>query len=339
MDVDRVSVCGSWNAAAKRLWYEHVRVPQVAIRLKLDLVHTMNYFGPVSLPCPSIVNILDMNYRAVPKTFTTSRRLARAMLTSLACDRAAAVVTLSEFSKGEIERYLAPRAPVFSLHLGPAPELLAAQATWPRELPSERAYLLSVGTSFAHKNLHGLVEAYDLYCAKARARDLEPSALYLVGLPWRGTRALTEAIVRSPNKADIRVLGPIPAAHLKALYQRAVGFVFPSLYEGFGIPPLEAMALGCPVVCSNAASLPEVVGDAVLSVDARDHEQLAGAMCKLHSDEVRRDLVARGKAHVARFSWEETARRLLDIYAQVANRALEPQQETIRLETAEYECR
>jgi glycosyltransferase involved in cell wall biosynthesis len=172
-------------------------------------------------------------------------------------------------------------------------------------------YLLFVGNVEPRKNLVALIEAY------GRMRKIIPRAPRLAiagGAGWKN-QAIHDAARTSPSTADIRFLGHVPDADLPLLVNGAVAFVYPSLYEGFGLPPLEAMACGTPVITSNRSSLPEVVGDAALVVDPYDRGALADAMARVVSDAtLRDDLRARGLARAQRYSWDETARRTIAVY-------------------------
>jgi len=172
-------------------------------------------------------------------------------------------------------------------------------------------YLLFVGNIEPRKNLVALIDAY------GRMRRVIPRAPRLAiagGAGWKN-QAIHEAARTSPFAADIRFLGHVPDADLPLLVNGAVAFVYPSLYEGFGLPPLEAMACGTPVITSNRSSLPEVVGDAALVVDPDDRAALTDAMARVVSDAtLREDLRAGGLARARRYTWDETARRTVAVY-------------------------
>jgi len=172
-------------------------------------------------------------------------------------------------------------------------------------------YLLFVGNVEPRKNLVALIDAY------GRMRKGIPRAprLVIAGSAGWKNEAIHEAARTSPVAADIRFLGHVPDADLPRLVNGAVAFVYPSLYEGFGLPPLEAMACGTPVITSNRSSLPEVVGDAALVVDPDDRAALADAMARVVSDAaLREDLRARGLARARGYTWDETARRTIAVY-------------------------
>jgi glycosyltransferase involved in cell wall biosynthesis len=172
-------------------------------------------------------------------------------------------------------------------------------------------YLLFAGNVEPRKNLVALIEAYG---RMRKAIRRAPRLAIAGGAGWKN-QAIHEAARTSPFAADIRFLGHVPDADLPSLMNGAVAFVYPSLYEGFGLPPLEAMACGTPVITSNRSSLPEVVGDAALVVDPDDRAALADAMARLVSDAaLREDLGARGLEHARRYSWDETARRTIAVY-------------------------
>lgn len=162
--------------------------------------------------------------------------------------------------------------------------------------------------------LYALIEAYNLLRKKT---SLTPLLVLVGGEGWKN-RAIHRAAARSPFAADIKLLGHVPDEEIPALMNGAVVFVYPSVYEGFGMPPLEAMTCGTPVITSNVSSLPEVVGDAALLVDPADVTGLAAAMARMLEDQsLREDLQERGLKQARRFSWDETARRTLQVYESV----------------------
>ena len=163
------------------------------------------------------------------------------------------------------------------------------------------------------KNLRRLLEACELLW---RAGEHRP--LVVVGARLRKHGGINETLTRPGLERRVVFTGYVPEADLPALYSAADLFVFPSLYEGFGLPPLEAMACGTPVVCSNSSSLPEVVGDAAVTVDPYDVEALAQAMHRVLSDaNLRDELRAKGLARTAQFTWERTARETWRVYEKV----------------------
>jgi alpha-1,3-rhamnosyl/mannosyltransferase len=177
-----------------------------------------------------------------------------------------------------------------------------------------REYLLFVGNVEPRKNLVGLLRAYD---ALRRRRREGPVLVIAGGAGWKN-RAIREAIGASPYTADIRIVGYVPDAELAALMNGALAFVYPSLYEGFGLPPLEAMACGTPVITSNRSSLPEVVGGAALLVDPENIGDLADAMARLAEDAPLRDeLRERGLERAREFSWRRTAEMTSAVYESV----------------------
>jgi glycosyltransferase involved in cell wall biosynthesis len=174
---------------------------------------------------------------------------------------------------------------------------------------------LYAGNVKPHKNLERLIEAFHL----VRSRGLERLKLILIGDDISKYAALRRAVHRYQLHKYVRFLGYLPEETLAVLYRLAGVFVFPSLYEGFGLPPLEAMASGTPVVTSNASSLPEVAGDAAILVDPYEPAAIADGMYRVLADErLRHDLRCRGVARAKQFSWEASVRRIHDIYMQAA---------------------
>jgi glycosyltransferase involved in cell wall biosynthesis len=166
------------------------------------------------------------------------------------------------------------------------------------------------------KNLLGLVEAFRIF--RARSPDLSEMRLAIVGARGWKDDAIVDAL-SSPDLRDAVVMvGYVGHEHLPLIYRGATAFVFPSFYEGFGMPPAEAMACGIPTVCSNAASLPEVVGDAAVTVDPNDAEGMADAMGRVVRDSALRERLSReGPRRVARFDWRKTTAATLDVYRRV----------------------
>ena len=179
-----------------------------------------------------------------------------------------------------------------------------------RRYSLDEPFILSLGTLEPRKNYVRLIEA----CAQLRRRlPSAPSLIIAGGHGWLYEDILAAA--KRHGNGSVRSLGFVPDEDLPALYTLAELFAFPSLYEGFGLPPLEAMACGTPVVCSNRPSLPETAGDAALMVDAEDIEGLATAMQRALEDEkLRTEMIAKGLAQANRFTWKKAAEKLLDAY-------------------------
>jgi glycosyltransferase involved in cell wall biosynthesis len=239
-------------------------------------------------------------------------------------ERVDSVLTVSEFTAGELETFYGyPRECIRVTPLGVDSRFVPSRPdkteTVRMRYRLPRRYVLFVGTIEPRKNLSVLIKAYKLLQKKGG----EVPGLVLVGADgWRGEAVkINRLIARFGLEGSVIRLGYVREEDLPALYGAADIFVFPSLYEGFGLPPLEAMACGTPVISSNAASLPEVLGDAALYVSPEDTNALAEAMARLLcDDELQNSMIDKGRDRAKRFTWPETARSTLCIYREVCSR-------------------
>ena len=279
-----------------------------------DVVHGTNFVVPPSKQAARVVSVWDLTFARYPElcqpaTLRFGRLVARAIKTG------AMVHTASTAIAEEVRsEFGARRDQVAVIPLGipqlPAPDFDASASIIEPTIP----YVLSVGTAEPRKDLPTLVRAFDELATVHP--DLE---LVLVGAPGWGESELVSAIEAARNPERIRRTGYIDDAVLAGLLASARVLAYPSRYEGFGFPPLQAMAAGVPVVTSRAGSLTEIVGGAALLVDAGQSADLAEALEVAVFDEAQRTvLVAAGKARAADFSWERTAEGLSELYFQIA---------------------
>lgn len=285
------------------------------------LLH-VTYVAPPVAPCPVVVTVHDVSFRRFPEYFSWRDRLVLNLLIGPSIRRAARVITISEFSRGEIARLyrIAPeRIEVTPLAAGAAfkPSLDQEGAQVRRRYALLTRYILAVGNIQPRKNLPRLVAAF-----ASIAAEYPDYQLVVVGQSaWRGSEV--EAAVRNYGlEGRVRFTGYVSDEDLVTLYSGATAVCYPSLYEGFGLPPLEAMACGTPTITSKTSSLPEVVGDAALTVDPSSIDEIAAALHRIIQDDaLRAELRRRGLARAAGFSWERTARRTKEVYDRVLEEA------------------
>ena len=303
---------------------EQIKLPLDLRRARADLFHAPHYVLPPLTPCRSVVTIHDVIHLRFPEYLPNraAHTYARAMMW-LAIRRADRVLTVSEASKRDILRYfnvssgkveVIPNAIDDRFGMAPSDEEVAqVRERYQLHAP----FLLYAGNIKPHKNIERLIEAF----GQLRRRGFDKVKLLIIGDQVTKYAALRHAVHRCKLHTHVRFFGFVPDRMLAVLYRLADAFVFPSLYEGFGLPPLEAMASGTPVVTSNVSSLPEVVGDAALLVDPYDVMAIADALERVLTDEaLRHDLVTRGLARAKEFSWERSVRRIREVYQEVSAR-------------------
>jgi glycosyltransferase involved in cell wall biosynthesis len=305
-----------------RLLWEQTVLPWSARggrQSRIDVLHSPHHTTPL-LPCACrrVVTIHDLTFFLLPERYPATRRLYFQVMTRLSARVADAIIVPSEAVRGDVMRLLrlpAERLFVIPEAAGPAfhPQDAVAIEAVRRRYGLEGPFLLSVGSLEPGKNRERLLQAF----ARLQARGLKHTLVVAGQRAWRYEGEAP--LARRLGLADsVRFLGHVPQADLPALYSAADLFVFPSLYEGFGLPALEAMACGTPVVASNVSALPEVVGDAALQVSPLDVEALAGAIeGLLRDDRLRADLRERGLERAAQFSWEKAARQTAEVYHRV----------------------
>jgi glycosyltransferase involved in cell wall biosynthesis len=278
------------------------------------LVHVTGV-APLHSPCPTVVAVHDVSYLLFPRLYARKHRLLSGVLARHSARRAACVITISECSRRDITRFFGippERIVVTPLAAGsqyrPQPREAIERVRATYDLPDR--YVLAVGTLQPRKNLLRLVEAF-----RNVASAVPDVQLALVGRSlWRGSE-VERAVARAGLEGRVRFTGYVPDTDLPALYAGAAAFCYPSLYEGFGMPPLEAMACETPVVTSNTSSLPEVVGDAAITVDPTSIGEIAtGLRALLTSDALSREYRHRGLAQARRFSWDRTAQLTREVY-------------------------
>lgn len=297
---------------AERYLWEQAVLPAVAKRRGLDLLHSLGYVAPLRLECPSVVTIHDLNYEAIPGSFGVVRHGVLRYFVPRSAHRADAVLTLSRASRRQIvSRLSVPGEKVFVTPCAAKPRPRAESASLADEpdLRPAGPYILAFSSASPHKNIPRLLQAF------GRLRSMMSIRMVLVGHePNRGEQ-LRRMVTKLGLERSVTFTGYVSDPQLFELLDSATVFVFPSLYEGFGIPVLEAMEAGVPVVSSHAASLPEVVGSAGILCDPESVPSITEALRRvLESPELRAQLVRRGCKRAARFSWEKTARKTLRVY-------------------------
>jgi glycosyltransferase involved in cell wall biosynthesis len=300
-----------------------VGLPRAAARAEVDLIHAPAYTAPLWAGAPVVVTIHDVSYERHPEWYPYRRdRLRRAFYRR--CARAAAhILTDSEFSAREIaSAYGIPRAGMTIAPLGVSAAFAPLPPGAACELPVglTTPFVLHVGDLHKRRNLTVVVDAV-LAARRRHAGTLPGLSLVLAGVD-RGTGEALGAIAAAAGAPDAVVLpGAVGEDRLRMLYRRATALVYPSRYEGFGLPVLEAMACGTPVIASRAASLPEVIGDAGILLDPDDGAGWADAIVRVLTDaDLRARMTTVGLARAATFTWERTARTTLGVYRRVAGR-------------------
>jgi glycosyltransferase involved in cell wall biosynthesis len=301
-----------------------VAVPRAVARAQVDLFHAPHYVVSPLVRRPYVVTIHDCIHLRFPEYLPNRMAplYARVMMRQ-AARRAARVLTVSQASKLDILHYLHMPAEKVDVVANGLDEALASApdaATLARVADRYQLttpFVLYAGNIKPHKNVDRLIEAY----AILRRRGMTDVDLVIIGDNLSKYPELRRLVQRFQLHPHVRFLGFVPGDTLAALYRLARAFVFPSLYEGFGLPPLEAMAAGTPVVTSNVSSLPEVVGDAALLVDPMDAGAIADAMARLLTDDaLHSELSRRGPARAREFSWDIAAQQVHAVY-QAATKA------------------
>jgi len=305
--------------AMQRAWrytWEQGALPIQLLRQRPALVHSLGYVSPLAARCPQVVSVHDLNYLGHKGRRTAFGRRAFQFFVERSVKRAKSVITISEFSRGEIIRNLrVPPEKVKVVYL--AGREADGDASGPRAdreivLSVTRPYILAFSSLSAHKNIRRLIAAF------AKIASTVPHSLVLVGhLPEKtGVRQDIEAA----GGDRVHFTGYLPDDDVDALMRDASLFAFPSLYEGFGLPIIDAQHAGVPVACSSAGALPEVAGDGALTFDPLSVEDMANALQRgLVDMDLRAGIVAKGYENARRFSWDRTARETLAVYQSVVS--------------------
>ena len=299
-------------------------------RLECDLVHVPNlFFVPRAMPCPYVMTVHDMiEHMSRPRDQSGFWRSLRFQLTRRVLEGAERIFAVSNFTKAEIEKLFGISSGRIEVVYNAIDDrFLRGHATAAdRELIAKRyqvtyPFLLYAGSISPHKNVARTIEAFSALKAELQKEKAFPDLkLIIIGDDLSGNPDLRRTVVRSGVQNDVRFLGFVPIEVLRIFYDEAKVFVFPSLYEGFGLPPLEAMAHGTPVVTSNVSSLPEVVGRAAVLVNPENVFDIMHALHRVLTDQALRDrMKARGCEQTAKFSWETSVRRILQVYRQIAD--------------------
>jgi len=326
------SAAGKVARGLEQVWWTQAGLAREARRQRVDLLHAPAFVSSLFLPCPLVVTVHDLAYMRYPQHFARAWLYYVRLLVPAVVRRARAVITDSHHGKQEVMRYFGtPAERVHAVHLGVDHARFyqmndrSRMAAVANRFGLRSPFILHTGALAARKNIPALVEAFGRLKRAGACREhrLVLAGVETPGLPGRA--AIVTAVERWGLERDVVFLGHVPEETLPALYNLADLLVMPSLYEGFGLPLLEAMACGIPVIASDSSSLPEVVGDAGLLVPPRDAPALAEAIhTALTGAGAREQMIERGLKRAATFTWGRTARETARVYRQVIDRVAAP---------------
>ncbi len=289
-----------------RILWEQTVLPLEASRYHLEVMFNPGFTAPVFAPCPSVTVFHDLQHKRHPEHFRWFDLPFWRLLLWNSAHRARQLIAVSEATREDLMRFYkldAERIAVIPHGVEPAFFSLDRTCTEP--------YVLCVSTLHPHKNLDRLIGAY-----ARRKRDFR---LVLAGMRGFHTASLDRLIAGLGVEDSIQRTGWIPREEIYRLYERARGFIFPSTFEGFGMPVLEAMAAGIPVACSNIPPLREVADDAVLFFDPSEEDSIAAALDRIvNDDDLRRRLAAAGPERARHFTWEQAAERTLEVLVEAS---------------------
>jgi len=309
----------------KRIAWEQLILPSFAKKYRLDLLHSPTYTWPVRSNIPGVVSILDMLYRVYPESIPKAKVTFWRVFVPWSARRCRKILTISESSKRDIVRYLevppekvtvTPLALDRRLDIRKQPSVDEIEGVCSK-YAIRRPYILNVGGVGKHKNPIALIKAMAILRGRTATKDM---TLAITGNDYGSAREIGSCASSSALEQAVRLTGYVASEDLPALYAGAFAYVTPSWFEGFGLTVLEAMAFGTPVVVSDRASLPEVAGDAALAIDPDRPDQIADAVYRIATEqELRQELVHRGRRRGEDFSWEQTARITLNAYREAAD--------------------
>jgi glycosyltransferase involved in cell wall biosynthesis len=335
-DANRVSEIGELPPNFKAIPFaDGDRSPTAYMRFRrclrhynCDLVHFPRLLSlPQYLPCPYVVTVHDLlDYMYRSHSESSMRRALHFYCTRRVLSHAARIIAVSNFTKNDVERLFQVRSGAVEVVYNAIDDRFrcghASDAD--RQFIAERyqvnyPFILYAGRISPHKNVVRIIEAFSALKAELDKEERFPDLkLIIIGDKISSHPDLRRTVIRSGVENDVRFLGFVPIDVLRIFYDSAKVFVFPSLYEGFGLPPLEAMAHGTPVVTSNTSSLPEVVGNAAVLVNPENVFEIMRALHRVLVDQQLRDrLKQRGYEQAGRYSWESSVHRILQIYAEV----------------------
>lgn len=309
---------------------DHLLFPLYLRHLSPDLVHIPLNRVPLLMMSPYVVTIHDMANLFFGEEEASSLRMQlRQYRFRRGLRRARTVIAVSDATRRDVEDHMRiPPSRIRRVYNAPDPGFLAHNSS-----PEQRRrimeryqvnypFLLYAGNIRRHKNVPRLVEAFAVLREQLASHPVyKELRLVIIGDTISQFPAVRQAVIKSKMEHVVRFLGFVPFDTLQCFYVMAAAFVFPSRYEGFGLPPLEAMASGTPVITSSVSSLPEVVGDAAVLVNPENVFDIARGIKEVLLDEnLRTELIARGRQQAQRFSWERTARQVLDIYTEAAGK-------------------
>lgn len=322
------NVCVRQLAAPLDPLWEQVALPLAARRDRVDILHSLGNTGPLFLPSHicQVLSLMDVMFlqsgEFVPKPVTMYQRIGRwyRAIVSPRCSRnSAAVITISDFSKRDINQFIPgldpSRLTVTHLACDPSFSDLGAAAVMNDQValgstPME-PFILCLGADDPRKNTLRMVQAY---LKLVRENDVAEKLVIAGYKNWENSLTYKE-VLQAGATDRVKFLSFVPMPELVNLYRHATLFAYPSLYEGFGIPILEAFNTGCPVVASGTTSIPEVGGDAALYIDPESVEELAEAMLRVISDPaLRESMISLGRARASQFGWDRVAKQTVDIY-------------------------
>jgi len=322
---DRSSIVDQPNFKRVPIWTpSHHRLEQLTLRfevsrLDMDILHSPDFIPPFRRNCKSVITVHDLAFLLYPNFLTQESARYYGQIDQ-AVRRKDHIIAVSEATKHDlVQRLGVPDGKVSVIYEASAPEYRPLPADEARRYVSDKYdliqdYVFFVSTIEPRKNVPGLLKAYR---GLLDAYKLKVKLVLAGGYGWLSDEVMA-TVERLRLGDDVRFLGRVPTADLPYLYNAARVLVHPSFYEGFGLPPLEAMACGTPVVVSNVSALPEVVGDAGLLVDPNDLSELTVGMYRALTDEqLRQDMIHKGLARAAVFSWDKAGRQTLEVYARV----------------------
>lgn len=301
-----------------RIFVEQIETPRLLREMNAGLYHGLGFVAPLRAPCPTVVSVMDLSFITQPQAHKRFNRTYLSWLSRISCRRARRVIAISEWTKRDIVQHFgvpAERIDVTPLgvnhdHFKPAsPDAIAAFKQQNNIGDNAIFYLGSVEP---RKNLARLIEAFAMLHAQQPALNAQ---LFIGGnLAWKYDEVLAGIAQRGLSE-QVKLIGRVSDDDLPKWYSACAVMAYPSLYEGFGLPPLEAMACGAPVVTSNVTSLPEVVGDAGLMVNPTDAPALADALSRVLCDAgLRNDMRRKSIARAAQFTWQRTVELTMECY-------------------------